>query len=82
MEVSLLNALVLLIFALLILNAILSVFIMRKDKLYAMERKDLLNRIMAKNLDEYARAEKGSLPKGNNKLRQKMEEAEYEGLYR
>lgn len=43
------------------------------------ERKDLLNRIMARDLVEYKNVSNTSLPKGKNPIR-KIEE-DFEGLY-
>lgn len=43
------------------------------------ERKDLLNRIMAKDLNDYKNVNNTSLPKGMSPLRKK--EPDFEGLY-
>lgn len=60
-----------------------------KDKMYRSlireyteERKDLLNRIMARNLTEYKNTSNNNLPKGNNVLKNKILENEFQGLYR
>ena len=45
-------------------------------KAYQDERRDLMNRIMAKNLQEYQSINDNTLPKGNNHLEKK-----FEGLY-
>lgn len=48
-------------------------------KQYQEERKDLLNRIMAKDLNDYKNVNNSALPKGMNPIRKK--ETEFEGLY-
>lgn len=46
---------------------------------HQMEKKDLLNRIMAKDLNEYKNVNNTSLPKGKSPLRKTEED--FEGLY-
>jgi hypothetical protein len=46
---------------------------------HQMEKKDLLNRIMAKDLNEYKNVNNTSLPKGKSPLRK--QEEDFEGLY-
>lgn len=57
-----------------------------KDISYQKERKDLLNRIMAKDLSEYNNIGNNSLPKGNNSLKKSLEKRslenkDFEGFY-
>lgn len=44
------------------------------------EKKDLLNRIMAKNLVEYKNVSNDTLPKGSNPI--KKSSVDFEGLYK
>lgn len=52
----------------------------RVIKQHQEEKRDLLNRIMAKNLVEYKNVENDTLPKGNNPL--KKSSIDFEGLYK
>lgn len=52
-----------------------------KDLSYQKERKDLLNRLMAKDLAEYKDVNNNSLPKGKNHLKKHLENKDFEGYY-
>ena len=74
---------------LLVITILLILQSLYKDRIYQKsfkefneERKDLLNRIMAKNLDEYKNINDNTLPKGNNHLKKMMKEKDFEDLYR
>lgn len=54
--------------------------IQRLNKQYNEERKDLLNRIMARDITEYKNVNNVSLPKGNNPLKDKVNN-DFRGLY-
>ena len=52
----------------------------RITKQHQEERKDLLNRIMARNLVEYKNVNNDTLPKGSNPI--KKSSVDFEGLYK
>lgn len=52
----------------------------RVIKQHQEERKDLLNRIMARNLVEYKNVNNDTLPKGSNPI--KKSSVDFEGLYK
>lgn len=55
----------------------------KQTKDFSEERKDLLNRIMAKNIVEYSNINNDTLPKGKNSLKNKTLRSEFkdEGFY-
>lgn len=54
--------------------------IQRLNKQHSEERKDLLNRIMARDITEYKNVNNVSLPKGNNPMKDKVNN-DFRGLY-
>lgn len=55
----------------------------KQTKDFAEERKDLLNRIMSKNITEYSNINNDKLPTGKNSLKNKTLRSEFkdEGFY-
>lgn len=62
-------------------NLYKDITIQKLNKQHQEERKDLLNRLMAKDINEYKSVNNPNLPKGANPIRKKLEEFDRQGLY-